>query len=145
MYKRQLQDYDPIQPWVSKIRVLDGQIAANFYIYVDDAGITGSDDEECWFAMHRVASRFNYLGIQDTPRKRRGPSTKPGAWAGTVLSTDNNKVGVKVSQEKWDKTKGYLRDTLEEVKAGEGHNLKALLRRRGFLQYVTRTYPSMVP
>ena len=137
--------YDPTKPWVSKIRVSDGKIAADFYVYVDDARITGATDLECWVATRRVAAGFNHLGIQDAPRKRRPPSVTPGAWAGSVLTADQKMVGVRVSQEKWDKAKGHLRDTLAEVEGGGGHDLKTLLRRRGFLQYVTRTYPCTIP
>ena len=69
-----------------------------------------------------------------------------GAWVlGSVLSTSDGKVGVKVSQDKWDKAKRYVEETLEEVKKGEPLQMDALLWRRGFLQYVRRTYPIMVP
>ena len=121
--------YDPTKPWVSKIRVSDGKIAADFYVYVDDARITGATDLECWMATRRVAAAFNHLGIQDAPRKRRPPSVTPGAWAGSVLTSDQERVGVRVSQEKWDKEKGHLWDTLAEVERGGGHDLKTLLRR----------------
>ena len=39
----------------------------------------------------------------------------------------------------------YLEATKQEIMEDKGHDLKTLLRRKGFLQYVTRTYPSMVP
>jgi hypothetical protein len=35
-------DYDPSLPWVSKVRMDDGKIAANLFIYVDDVRITGN-------------------------------------------------------------------------------------------------------
>ena len=90
--------YDPTKPWVSKIRVSDGKIAADFYVYVDDVRIMGATDLECWMATRRVAAAFNHLGIQDAPRKRRPPSVTPGAWAGSVLTSDQERVGVRVSQ-----------------------------------------------
>ena len=139
------ENYDANLSWVSKVRVSDGRIACDLYLYVDDARTTGPDAEECRLAARRVTSMFNHLGIQDAARKRRWPSMDAGAWAGTVLSTSNDTVGVKVSQEKWDKTKKYVESTLDEVRGGEPLDTKDLLRRRGFLQYVTRTYPAMVP
>ena len=37
--------YDPVLPWVSKVRS-DGSLACEFYIYVDDVRVTGSSEEE---------------------------------------------------------------------------------------------------
>ena len=139
------EDYDPTLPWVSKVRMSDGKIAADLFIYVDDARSTGSNYEESRMAARRTASTFNYLGIQDAARKRREPSEEPGAWAGTVLSTADGVVGVRVSKEKWDKAKNLVNDTYQEVLSGKRLTMKTLLQRRGFLQYVTRTYPAMVP
>lgn len=56
-------------------------------------------------------------------------------------------MNVLVSQEKWDKTKSLLKEIQEELKSNKGGMMehKPLERKRGFLIYVTRTYPSMVP
>jgi hypothetical protein len=55
-------------------------------------------------------------------------------------------VYVKVSQEKWDRAKEMIALTIKEIEDKGGLlNHKALERRRGFLLYVTRTYPAMVP
>jgi hypothetical protein len=64
------EDYDPTLPWVSKVRMSDGKIAADLFIYVDDARSTGSNYEESRMTAQRTASTFNYLGIQDAARKR---------------------------------------------------------------------------
>ena len=125
-------DYDPTLPWVSKVRMSDGKIAADLFIYVDDARSTGSNYEESRMAARRTASTFNYLGIQDAARKRREPSQEPGAWAGTVLSTTNGVVGIRVSKEKWDKAKRLVNDTYQEVLSGKRLNMKTLLQRRVF-------------
>jgi hypothetical protein len=37
-----MHSYDPALPWVSKIRLTDGTIAADLFVYVDDARITGA-------------------------------------------------------------------------------------------------------
>ena len=79
------KEYDPKHPWVSKIRLSDGKIAADLFVYVDDARITGPTEEECWAATRQAASRVNELGIQEAARKRRWPSKKPGAWAGSIV------------------------------------------------------------
>ena len=88
----------------------------------------------------------SYLGIQDASRKCRMASQTPGAWAGAVISTDGEGVFVTVSQEKWDKAREMVRAILEEMQLNQGWlDHKPLERKRGFLLYVTRTYPAMVP
>jgi hypothetical protein len=139
------EEYDPSKPWVYKIRK-DGTPAADFFFYVDDNRTTGNTEKEAWQAARRVASVCSYLGIQDAARKRRKASQTPGAWAGAVVSTDGEGVYVSASQEKWDKAKGMIDATMAESKDADGWlDRKLLERRRGFLLYVTRTYPSMVP
>jgi hypothetical protein len=139
--------YDPALPWVSKIRLSDGQIAADLFVYVDDARTTGATEEECVQATRRVASVLNSLGIQDAPRKRRWASQTPGAWAGSIVETNPTGVYVTVSQEKWDKSRRYIGEIVDELASSKDSTLdrKALEKKRGFLIYVTRTYPSMVP
>jgi hypothetical protein len=92
------------------------------------------------------ASVCSYLGIQDASRKRRQASKTPGAWAGTVILTDADSVYLTVSQEKWEKSRGMVADTLQELEASDGSlDQKTLERCWGFFLYVTRTYPAMVP
>ena len=74
------ETYDPGFPWFSKIRLDNGRIAADLFIYVDDVRLTGSSSDECREAGRRAASIANFLlGIQDAARKRRFGSQKPGA------------------------------------------------------------------
>jgi hypothetical protein len=63
-------DYDPSMPWAYKIRLDDGNIAADFVLYIDDARPAGATEEMCWLATRRFTCVFNHFGIQDTPRKR---------------------------------------------------------------------------
>lgn len=139
-------DYDPSLPWVAKYRS-DGTLAADLFMYVDDGRVTAPNKLECKLATRQAASRLNFLGIQEAARKRRWGSRKPGAWAGSVVTTDAESVNVLVSQEKWDKTRNYVRDILDELKSSKSGLMihKPLEKKRGFLIYVTRTYPSMVP
>jgi hypothetical protein len=149
------KDYDPSMPWVHKLRLSDGKIAADLLIFVDDARPTGPTEEECWKATQRFASMCNHFGIQDAPRKRRPPSLDAGAWAGSVVHTDGGEVGVRVSQSKWDKTRAIIRRLVSELEAfyvleelgeaPEGINRKHLESDRGFLNYVTQAYPALVP
>ena len=99
---------------------------------------------------------MQYLGIQDAPRKRR---IDEGPWAGTIYKTSCSEVLLTVTQEKWNKGKGYiveitkmlnwnphnfeyLKDT---VLPGIKLNFKYLERVRGFLCHLAMTYPILFP
>ena len=137
--------YNPAKPWVYKARP-DGEIAADFQMYVDDLRASGQMKEDCWQVTRLIGMRAAEAGIQDASRKRREVSQSPGAWAGSVLTTDNTSVGITVSQEKWEKTQRillWLRTALEEDPSRIP--FKQLESERGFLVYITRTYPAAVP
>ena len=70
-------NYDPTKPWVFKTRE-DGVIACDIFIYVNDLRVTGANKREAWQACCRATSVLCYLGIQDTPRKRRDLSNVAG-------------------------------------------------------------------
>jgi hypothetical protein len=138
-------DYGPSIPWVSKVRE-DGQIASDLFTFVDDLWPTGSGQVACWKAARGAANILNWLGIQDAPRKRRDSSQSPGAWSGSVIWVTPEGVCVLASEDKWIKAK----EMLTEIRNMIEENPVALLRLRleqirGFLIYVTCTYPCMVP
>jgi hypothetical protein len=140
--------YHPALPWVPKIRLTDGTIvAADLFVYVDGARITGATKDDCWSATRQAGSIFNSLGIHEAARKRRWPSKQPRASAGSIVETTEQGVFVQVSNEKWDKCRRYIGEIVAELasSADETLEFKALERKRGFLIYVTRTYPVMVP
>jgi hypothetical protein len=118
--------YGPTRPWVSKRRK-DGPIASDILSYVDDLQSIGASKELCKQATKRIASVVNYLVMQDAPRKRRTPLKTPGAWAGSLVSTDDNGVHASVSEERWAKTQAILTElaeTLEYEKAPKFSELK---------------------
>lgn len=139
-------DYDPSKSWISKIRA-DGRVAADLFSYVDDERITAPDEGLAWKAAHKLGSIQSYFGIQNALRKLRPPSQQTGAWAGSVAHViPEHGVCVLTSTEKWIKLKGILKKWLEKLEKGEEElDHKELLSDRGFLVYVTRTYPAMVP
>jgi hypothetical protein len=108
------KDYNPSIPWVSKIRLEDGNIAADLFLYVDDGWLTGNSQDEVNQATWVATSRLQKLGVQDAPRKRRWESRRPGAWAGSIVEATNDGVYVTVSQEKWEKSQRYIGKALEE-------------------------------
>lgn len=141
------EGYRPDLPWVMKIR-LDNHLASEVFVYVDDGRITGHDEEACWAACRRIASKCSERGVQDASRKRTTPTTTPGSWAGSNTRTDNGVVAATVSKERWGKTQAQVRELdrlVDEADEKGGVPLKPLLRIRGYLQYVCRTYDWLTP
>ena len=140
------KDYDPCVSWITKRRK-DGRIACDVFTFVDDERVTGPNEELTWQASHVLALTQSYLGIQDAARKARPCSKTPGAWAGSVAHiAPGLGVCVLTSREKWTKMKGILRKwekALATISPQLSH--KELMSDWGFLVYVTRTYPAMVP
>jgi hypothetical protein len=86
-----------VMKWDEKLENIAGDILG----FVDDLRASGYSMEYVWGAVARqVALRFQYLGIQDAPQKRRPPSQNPGAWASAVFSMKDSKVTMSVMQEK---------------------------------------------
>jgi hypothetical protein len=144
--------FDPTLPWVSKVivGVANGvpyeRIAADFATFVDDIRAAGGSLELAWQVLRRVAALFNYLGIQDAPRKRRSPlKTKAGAWTGALQKIYPSAIVALTSQEKWDKAKRIVDGLLTDVVSESKLSLRRLLKERGFLVHLTMTYPIMVP
>ena len=153
--------YHPRLPWVSKVR-LDELIACKVYIYVDDGRITGPTKLKTLAATRRLCSVISSLGTQDAARKRTEPSRNPGPWAGTISSTKGG-VSISVSQERWEKTQGHVRELVDMVEGyqfegarmdqvedleiyGEVDlNRERLEQIQGFLIYVSRTFKWMTP
>ena len=140
------EGYDPCVTWISKRRK-DGQMACDVFTFVDDERVVGPTEDLTWQASHALASKQSYLGIQDAARKARPCSRTTGAWAGAIVHVlDKLGVCVLTSQEKWTKMKGILTKWKQRLNAKSPKlSHKELLADRGFLVYVTRTYPAMVP
>lgn len=138
--------FNPTKAWVSKIRK-DELVACDLFTFVDDERITGPTEELTWQAGHTLGAKQSYLGIQDAARKVGPCSQTPRAWAGAVVHVVPRKgVCVLTSEEKWRKLKSIVAKWLAKVKAGEEYlDHKDLLSDRGFLVYVTRSYPGMIP
>jgi hypothetical protein len=143
------ESYDPRLPWVFRFDSVRNQVAAFFCTYVDDIRSGDCSELECVATTHTIASRINYLGQQDAPRKRRKISQQPGAWAGAMVTVQEAKgLYVTCSQQKWDKTKGIIHRILDSCPAGGVTwklDRKTLERDRGFLIHISRTFPMMVP
>jgi hypothetical protein len=84
-------------------------------VFVDDLRGSGPTVEKTWAVSRTVASRIQYLGIQEASRKRRPPTHSPGAWAGGVFCTSSTNVFASVSQEKWDKAKRLVEGLWDKI------------------------------
>jgi len=138
--------YDPSLSWVSKLRQ-DGRIACDLFTFVDDERVVAPTEDLAWQASHKLAAIQSYLGIIDAARKVRPCSQTPGAWAGAVVHI-LRMLGVctLTSEEKWSKMKRILAKWYGRLSNGETElSHSELASDRGFLVYVTRTYPPMVP
>ena len=138
-------NYDPTIAWVSLVRK-DGTLAAELFKFVDDLRPTGPGKKDAWDAARRTASILNWLGLQDAPRKRRGSSQTPGAWAGGLIKIIEKREAVHVSEDKWKKNIRLLNEAALMVKRSpESVNRLRLEEIRGFMVYVMQTYPALQP
>ena len=139
--------YDPSLPRVMKWNDETSSIAGDILAFVDDLRASGSSPEQAWQIARQVASRLQYLGIQDAPRKRRPPVQNPGAWAGSVFSTLDGKIIQTVEQAKWDKAKMLLQELLDVYSKNDDPEIsyKRLEVIRGFLCHLAMTYPIISP
>jgi hypothetical protein len=111
-----MTEYNPALPKVIKWRRSDpddpksgGKVAGDVVTFVDDVRITGFSKENCHAVHRQFASRIQYLGMQDAPRKFRPPSqAHAGAWTGTIFRIKDPIISKSVSQEKWEKGNGLL-------------------------------------
>jgi hypothetical protein len=122
------------------------KIANDFFVYVDDARTTGGTEEECWACSRAVASRYSFLGLQDASQKRRDPSQEAGPWAGSTVHTSQGCVTVTVTMDRWTKAKSMIH-WLHALVVPVSHPIpfKRLESNRGYLVYLSRPYPALVP
>jgi hypothetical protein len=143
--------YDPTKPRVWKFNPVTGRMAAGLLSYVDDLRALGCSQQQCWLAMHHLASKLAYLGIQVAARKTRPPSTTPGPWAGAVAWPSSTGVSVRSTREKWQKAKALVARLDYDLvaychdAASPGLNLPFLESTRGFLVHLQQVYPALTP
>jgi hypothetical protein len=141
------ESYDPMMPVVYKWNSHNNDMACFFGTYIDDIRSGGPTEIACHAASRRIASRINYLGQQDAPRKRGHPATRPRTWAGAnCMSQEANGLYVFSTHGKWNKVKIIVTKWLDRL-GGDMNNLehKDLEKDVGFLCHVSRTYPTMTP
>jgi hypothetical protein len=141
-------EFDPTLPLVMKWNDRVDQLAGDVITFVEDLRATGHNSKSDWQVARQVASRLQYLGIQDAPRKRRPSNQNPGAWDGCVFKISPNKIGKTVTKEKWEKARAIVEAIVEKVLSdGPLPDLdhKELERQRGFLVHLPMAFSSLVP
>jgi len=137
-------DFNPALPnvfkWNEDAKRLSGEIKA----YVDDLRALGWSLEHAWEIAHLIASKLQFLGIQDAPRKRR---MDQGPWAGSIYIANNNKIQKTVSLEKWTKAKAYIQEIKSCLDQNSDYefNFKYLEQVRGFLCHLALTFDIIFP
>jgi len=138
------ENFNPSLPSVYKWDDIAQQIAGEVKAYVDDLRTIGRTLEHAWAIARLVASRLQYLGIQDAPRKRRVDN---GPWAGTVYKADMSTIQTTVTQLKWKKGRDYITFIANELRDNPEatFEFKTLERIRGFLCHLAMTYDILFP
>jgi hypothetical protein len=116
-------------------------MANDFFTYVDNVWTKGANAEECWQSTRFAASKYNFLGLQDAARKRRGPSCDAGPWAGSTVLTSSGTMAVTVTPGHSQKAKGIIQWISDGIQSGAPMCHKTLESYQGFLIYISRAYP----
>ena len=137
-------DYNPSMPNVFKWNSIAQRIGGDIKAYVDDLRALGWSLEHAWRIARWVASRLQYLGIQDAARKRRIDN---GPWAGCVYVTTPTKVQRTVTKDKWNKGRNYILELNELIYDQKLKKLSFnyLERVRGFLCHLAMTFDVIFP
>jgi hypothetical protein len=83
------------------------------------------------------------FGYSDGPLQDAPTNPISGAWAGSIVITDENGVGVQATQEKWEKAQQILANLQESISDLLHRN--TLESMRGTLVYVQRMYLAITP
>ena len=142
--------YNPSLPKVMKWNSTAHSVAGDVITFVDDVRVTGFSKENCRDVLRQFASRIQFLGMQDAPRKFRPPSQEhAGAWTGTIFRVSHDAISKSVSAEKWAKGTAIMNRLRGELDADEGKrpmmNTKLLERETGFLNHLAMTFDNLVP
>ncbi|KAI2508113.1 hypothetical protein MHU86_6286 [Fragilaria crotonensis] len=145
-----MDDYDPQWPKVMKWVRDRGVVAGDVITFVDDVRITGFSKENCHQVHRQFASRIQWLGMQDAPRKFRPPSQlQAGAWTGAIFKITHDTISKSVSQEKWDKGKEMINRLRSICETSSDFrpmiNRKELEKETGFLNHLGMTFEVLVP
>ena len=131
-------------PWVFK-KIVDGLLAAELFIYVDNGRTIRYTKTLYWKAPRRWGSACSSLGIQDASKKVQPPSQALGPWAGTVTNIKGGGHGL-VYQEIWDKTWRLIAELVRMEQEGRyGMPISRMESIIGFFIYGSSTHMDINP
>ena len=93
-------NYDVSMPLLTKLGN-DGLTVSEITQYVDDLRLIAATQDLAWQSGSQVAKGLYWLGLQDATRKRRMGSMRPGAWTGSIVTTDGDVVRKSFTKERW--------------------------------------------
>jgi hypothetical protein len=150
-----MPSYDPSSRKVMKWRdglteMEEGHVAGDVVTFIDDVRVSGYSKANCWSVYRQFASRIQFLGMQNAPRKFRPPSqTNAGAWTGTIFKISSDLITKSVSQEKWDKGREMVERLLSTMlKVKDSRPLldrRSLEKETGFLNHLSMTFEVVTP
>jgi len=137
-------NFNPSLPNVFKWNEQAQRLAGEIKAYVDDLRALGWSLEHAWRIAHLIASRLQFLGIQDAARKRR---IDQGPWAGAIYLANANSIQKTVTKEKWQKARNYIIDIQAclDQDLNYNFNFKYLEQVRGFLCHLALTFEIIFP
>jgi hypothetical protein len=100
---------DPVKPWVMKVQT-GRQKACHVLFFINSGRNIGPDKLLACQAVRQMAADLQWHLIQDAAQKRRQDTTQAGAWAGTLVFTDQ----------------GIVRGVLQSGKMGKCKKLHAI-------------------
>ena len=107
------KEYNPSLPNVYKWDSIAKRIAGDLVAFIDDLRAIGYTLEQAWLIARWIASKLEFLGVQDAPRKRRLDN---GPWAGGLFDTIDGKITKTVTKAKWKKGKDYIKELRDELR-----------------------------
>ena len=144
------RDYDPRHAKVLKWDSRKNRLAGDLITYIDDSRGAGSSAEHAWQVRRRHASRMQYLGMQDAPRKAEAPTHgQPRDWIGGSLRITPDGIWVSIPDQKWMKLRSFLAEIHQWLIADpKGRPLldhKKLERFTGFIIHIAMTLDDFKP
>ena len=125
-------------------------MAGDVVTFVDDGRLTGFSKDNCREVNQQFASRVQYLGMQDAPRKFRPPSQdKARSWTGTIFKVERDQITNTVAEEKWDRGRAMIKDLLSQCKLAPDDRPQLQRteseRSAGFLNHLAMPFDDITP
>ena len=96
-------EFDPAVPWYYKFNEVVGRMVDDCITFVDSMRVEIFSEGNFWQRGRRLSAEIQFLGNQDTSRKRKPPSLNYRAYAGCIASSNGEVVHRTVTNEKWEK------------------------------------------